>query len=141
MKERVDTRGSSLEPGSYTFTIISLPIKGDYDVDKGRPAAGKNYYDFEFAAKVGADMVPWKEKIPVWVVAPLLRAIGVRESEPEVFEWERESSIGATFKGEIVSQLGKDGKNYRHLVNPVAIEGFPKTSIKKNDYSGEEVPF
>lgn len=132
MIERIDTRGNVLSPGHYTFTIISVPMKGEF-----KP--GSTYYDFEFMAKVGSENISYKEKIAVWLVGPFLRAIGVTESEPDVFEWDKSSSVGATFDAEIVSEMGKDGKHYRHIRNPMAISGFPKVAVRAKNT--DEVPF
>ncbi len=132
--ERVDTRGSYLQPGHYTFTIASVPMKGDW-------GPGKNYYDFDFMVRVHGEVLSHKEKIPVWLVGPYLRAIGVPESEPDVFEWDKATSVGATFDAEIILESGKDGKSYRHIKNPVAIQGFPKVKVAANVAADEEPPF
>ncbi len=131
--ELVDTRGEYMGPGKYTFTIADVPQKGTWK-EKA------NYYDFRFLVNYKDSYVEHKEKIPVWQAAPLLRAIGAKEVEQGVFEWDKEASVGTMFDGEIVMEKGKDGiKEYRKLINPIAIDGFPKNKNLEGAYS--EVPF
>lgn len=134
-KEITDTRSNGVVPGEYTFTVMAEPVNGSY-----KP--GSNYYDFEFG--VGLDLARYSEKIPVWLVAPLLRALGCQEIEPNIFSWDKASVIGTMFDASIVMEENpKSGKFYRKMKNPVGITGFPKNkNITTPEVINEDqVPF
>jgi hypothetical protein len=125
MKEVTDTRGEGLKPGKYTFTVASTPIKDKFK------NSGKPYYDFTFETTVDGNLKEHNEKIPTWLAAPILRALGAKETSEGVFEWDRDQVVGTMFDAEIVLEKMPDGKEYRRLTSPVAI-------LKKSD---EKVPF
>lgn len=112
-KERTDTRGEGIPPGKgYIFKISDVPVKDKFQ-------SGKPYYSFRMTTVVDGELVEHEERIPTWLVAPLLRALGCKEVEPEVFEWDKEAVVGQEFKGDIEMEPNpKDGKKYRRLKNP-----------------------
>jgi len=122
--EVTDTRGDGLRAGKYTFTITAVPEKKQFI------PSGKWYYDFQFETEQNGELIPHQEKIPVWLAAPLLRAIGAKEVEEGKFEWDKEKVIGVQFDAEIEMQRGKNGdKLFAHIVNPIAIQQ-PKPTEK-----------
>ena len=138
--EITDTRSKGIEPGKYTFTIASTVLKGEF-----KP--GANYYDFQFLVNVGKETFEHNEKIPVWLSGQLLLAIGAKEKEQGVFEWDKESVVGTMFDAEIVFEKGIDKRtglerDYRRMKNPVAINGFPKNkNIHPSSENDEAIPF
>jgi hypothetical protein len=103
--ERTDTR-NGLQPGHYTFTICS-------PVEKGEFKEGKIYYEFNFEVNGNIHT----EKIPVWAAAEILRAIGAKEIESDVFEWDKDQVVGINVDADIVMEQSKNGKTYRRMRN------------------------
>lgn len=117
MLERTDTRGDGIEPGKgYIFKISDVPKKDNF-------SSGKQYYEFKMETTINGDLVDHQERIPTWMVGPILRALECKEVEPDVFEWEKEAVVGKEFKGDIGLEANpKDGKKYRRLQNPRKVD-------------------
>jgi len=109
--ERTDTGGLGLKVGRYTFKVAENPIKGAW-------GGGATYYEWFFETFANGGITEHKEKIPVWKMGPLLRALGQKEVEPDIFEWDREGVTGLEFDGEIVMEWNKDKtKAYPRIAN------------------------
>lgn len=110
--ERTYTGGKGLKVGKYTFTVSENPVKGAFQ-------GGSVYYEWFFTVYADGEMKEHKERIPVWKMGPLLRALGQKEVEPDDFEWDREGMQGLQFDGEVVMEPDyKDKtKSYARITN------------------------
>ena len=115
MPERTDTRRKMFpEVKDCDFRVSSVPQK--FKDDNGR-----THYSWEFEALVNGGLETHKERFFPSQIAPLLRALGCKEVEPDVFEWEREEVQGKHILADIVHESNtksKDpGKKWPRLKN------------------------
>jgi hypothetical protein len=103
MLERTDTRPNIITPGKYSFTVSKVPVKKMND-------NSKVFYEFEFEYIDGTDIKTYKERFMSWLVGPLLKAMGFKEVEPKVFEWEREEAKGKVVDATIIHEEDKKEK-------------------------------
>lgn len=109
--EITDTNNSSLFPlGNYRFTICEVPVKKKNE-------SGKVFYKFEFTVALPDGIEKYSETFMSWNCRELLRAIGAKETSPNVFEWDREAVIGKEIQAEIVHEADKKGKLWARLKN------------------------
>lgn len=125
MSTEITDTMEGLRAGKYTFTVAAIPEKKQFT------KSGKWYYDFTLETECGQSLLTHQEKIPVWLSAPILRAIGAKEVEEGKFEWDREKVVGIQFDAEVEMQKSGD-KIFPHITNPIAI---------KQPVSDEKVPF
>lgn len=81
-----DTNGNMLPQGKYTFRVSDVPTEVDV---KGYKAW---QWSFDVDTEDGAQ--PYQERFMVWLVAPLLRALGCKEIAPGKFDWEPTEVLG-----------------------------------------------
>jgi len=110
MLERTETN-TGLKVGKHVFTVSDVPVKKRFE-------SGSVVYEFVFEVKDGDKLITHKERIPVWLSGPILKALGAKEIEPGVFEWEKEETVGKMITADIVMEPNpKDGKSYRRMKN------------------------
>lgn len=114
MPERTDTRMKLNPPeGEYLFRVSK--------VMKIKDESGRSIYPWEFEAMVNGEVITHKERFFPSQLAPLLRALGCREVEPEIFEWEKEEQVNKPVRAKIVhEEHKKTGKKWPRLRDPIA---------------------
>lgn len=112
MVERIDTGGKGLRVGQYTFTVSENPVKGEF-------SGGTVYYEWFFTTFADGEIKEHKERIPVWKMGPLLRVLGQKEVQPDVFEWDRDNVKGLKFDAEIMMERDRKDptKAYARITN------------------------
>jgi hypothetical protein len=110
MIERTDTN-IGLPVGHYVFTVSSPVEKRKFENND------KKFYLFKFTVQIGENLMEHQERIPVWMAAEIIKAVGGKEITPGVFEWDRDGVIGEQIEGDIVLEKVKDGKEYKRLRN------------------------
>lgn len=125
MAETTDTRFKMFpEVKDQSFRIMAVPLK--FKDDNGR-----SHYSFQFEALIGNSLETHKERFFPSQIAPLLRALGCKEIEDGVFEWEREEVCGKTIIADIVHEANAKSKDplkkWPRLKNPrpEKTEGIP----------------
>lgn len=133
MRETTNTGGLGLKPGNYTFKVSENPFKGVW-------AGGTPYYEWVFVTTVNGEFKEHKEKVPVWKMGPLLRALGQLETEPDVFDWDTEEVQGLEFDAEIILEADRKDKSktYPRLANHRKVGSAVAVAKKPED---DEVPF
>jgi hypothetical protein len=119
MSERIDTRIKISPPeGEYDFRVNKvLKMKDD---------SGRSTYPWEFETFINGELVTHKERFFPSQLAPLLRALGCTEVEPDVFEWEKDEQIGKKIKARIIHEENKKtGKKWPKLRDPKPGEQLP----------------
>lgn len=110
MRERTRT-GDALAPGRYVFVVDSEP-------EKTRNEGGKVFYKFSFNTVVNGANVIYKERFPVWLLDPLLKALGAKEVAPKEWEWDTQEVIGKQVEADVTYE-NFDGKTYPRMKNIV----------------------
>lgn len=128
--ERTDSRGEGLRPGVFTFTVSEVPTKRKW------PTSGKIYYDFKLTAIQDGRLVEHNEKVNTWQAGPILRALGAKEVETGVFEWDKDAVLGLEFEAEVYLEKDRNDptKEYRRLRNHRAV-GLQSST------SNDQIPF
>ena len=127
MRERTNPNEGSqfIEPGVYDFVVEKVSI--DYTT-----AAKKKYYEFTFSYDDGET---YKQRFMVWLVAPLLNALGYSPDKNGHYDWDTDEVVGKKIRAEIALETytNKEGLERNR---PVMI------GIKGIDNSvDEKVPF
>lgn len=103
--ERTDTTGFQLTPeGKHKFQVLEVPLK-----KKG--ASGGIYYEFAFGVTIGNRVRKHIERFMVWKAGELIKALGGTEVEPNVFEWDKEATVGKFVEATIVHEPDKNDLN------------------------------
>ena len=106
--ETVDTN-SGIPTGGYTCTVVEEPKK----VRMGKTVG----YEFSFSAiNKNGERYTHKEKFPVFLVGPLLKALGCEEVSPGNFKLVTEDVADKVVAGEIVYEK-YEGREYPKLKN------------------------
>ena len=116
--------------GTYIFTVKETPQEDPTDT-------GKMRYFFKF--DVSGQEKSYEEKIPVWLIAPLLRALGCKEVATDEFDWEYEDVVGVSVRATIYHEVVKTDKGDRTYARMTDIQ-----STKEKDKEEEEessIPF
>lgn len=123
-----DTRSKQMEAGKYHFEVVAMPVQ---------VAAGDFLkWQFEFRV-VGSNDKPIKMSYFDNQVGELLRAVGCKEVEPEIFDWEPEQVYGRLFEAELfyeedakgkINEYTKKVQTYRKLRNYASLNAPVKTA-------------
>lgn len=96
--ERTDTTGFQLFPiGHYKFQVSAVPLK-----KKG--SGGGIYYEFNFETPIDGNLKKYTERFMVWKAGELLKALGGVEVMPNVFEWDKEATLGKFVEADIIHE-------------------------------------
>jgi len=119
MREQTDVNEGLryfIRPGHYEFEVV----KAEVGYTTG---LGKKYYQFTFS--YDNDKV-YEQRFMVWLVAPLLEALGYVADEKGIYDWDTEEVKGKTIAADIVLEeyTKKDGtiKTKPAMVNIEGLE-------------------
>lgn len=114
-----NTNGDIFPEGEYDFVVSSVPQK-DYFKTSQKP-----YYKFEFVTSINGQREVYKEDFPVWLAAPLFRALGCAEEKPGIFDVNPPMFLGvkihANIAHEIITKGNSAGKTVPRMKYPVAL--------------------
>jgi len=89
-----DTNGGIFERGKYTFRVVDIPMEVD--------VKGYKAWQWSFEADTEDGPLPYQERFMVWLVGPLLRALGCKEITPGKFDWNPTDVFGRAVNAEII---------------------------------------
>ncbi len=99
----LDTNGEIFPEGKYTFCVADVPTQVDV----------KGYVAWQWSFDTETDDGPttYNERFMVWLLAPLVRALGFAELVPGKFDFEPAAALGrsvtATIKHVTLEKTGK----------------------------------
>jgi hypothetical protein len=105
----LDTTGGLFPEGTFVFTIESIPETGQYP-------SGHKYVQFHFETEVEGEMRTYSERFVVWMIAPLMQALGFKEVKPGHYDFEPTACMGKEIRGTIVHEKMEKGKRIGETV-------------------------
>jgi hypothetical protein len=109
----VDTAGVAPEAKGIVLECSSVPEE--------RTIRGTVFWDFSFTAEDGT---AYNESVPIWLAAPLFRALLFKEISAGRFEFDPPEAMGRKVKCDIVHETIKD-KVYARMKNIIPDSGIP----------------
>jgi len=88
--------------GEYVFTVSDVPAQ--------EQRAGYVFWTFHFTTEIDEAPVEYGEAIPIWLSAPMFRALGFKEIRPGRFDVDPPAALGRRIKGRIVHETLESGK-------------------------------
>lgn len=118
----LDTNGEMFPEGRYKFRVSDVPAAEEVGQYLG--------WRFNFEAETEDGSRTYSERFMVWLMAPLMRALGFPEVKPGKFDWEPTEAMGrtitATIKHVTIEKGASAGKTVARMTEMQPIEKMAK---------------
>lgn len=115
----LDTNGEIFPEGTYTFRVAAVP----FETEVGKYLA----WQWSFETPIDGALRVYNERFMVWLLAPLLRALGFKELTPGRFDFEATEalsrSVVATIKHQTLEKGASAGKTVARMVDIKPVGG------------------
>lgn len=133
----LDTNGEIFPEGKYMFRVTDVPQEVDV---KGYVA-----WQWTFEAQTDDGPATYNERFMVWLLAPLVRALGYPETSPGKFDFEPVQALNRCVMATIKHvTLEKSGKTVARMtdIQPVAGKSNGKqAAMAAQSPSADDIPF
>lgn len=95
--------------GTYEFTISNVPEKKDRN--------GIIFWEFQFTTEIDGSSATYNEFLPIWLCAPMFKALGYKEVRPGSFDVEPTAALGKRLKATVAHEEIKSGNKAGQVVS------------------------
>lgn len=95
--------------GNYEFEICNVPEKKDRN--------GVVFWEFQMKTELEGSVASYNEFLPIWLCAPMFKALDYPEVRPGSFDVEPTMALGKRFKAKVIHEEIKSGNKAGQVVS------------------------